>query len=199
MITSNLSDKVALDYLATGLSLNTIRNKEAIRKWCRQVGLIDDIQQDAWHKKISSDPTIRMYSIKDIEASKNRIVGVCGLTDIDHVNQRAEFSCYVFPEMHRQGYAFEALLVLFQHGFDDLNLNMIWGETFENNPAHYLFKYKLHMSEEGVRRNFYFKNGRYINAHLLSISRKEFHDFFTDDIDYDPYSSSCDIDFTGFE
>jgi RimJ/RimL family protein N-acetyltransferase len=199
MITSSLSDRIALDYLSTGLSLNAIRNKEEIRKWCRQIGLIDDTQQDAWHKKISSDPTIRMYAIKDIEASNNRIVGVCGLTDIDHVNQRAEFSCYIFPDQHRKGYASEALLVLFQHGFNDLNLNMIWGETFEDNPAYYLFKYKLHMTEEGIRRNFYFKNGRFINAYLLSISRKEFYEFFMGDIDYNPYSSSYDFDLTSFE
>jgi len=157
----------------TAATLNKVRNFSEIRDWCRQAGLIDDIQQANWYKKISSDPTIRMYGI--CEYADDAPVGICGLTDIDHVNQRAEFSCYIFPQFQKCGYAFNALRSLFKHGFDDLNLVMIWGETFEGNHAYKLFTEKLHMKHEGTRRNFYFKNGQFIDAHLVSISRNEFN------------------------
>jgi len=180
MIVHQKHKNIALDFISDdGMFLNIVRNNEAIRKWCRQVGLIDDLQQENWLRKISSDPTIRMYSIKDIGKTKSYIVGVCGLTDIDHINQRAEFSCYIFPEVQGNGYATKALEVLFRHGFNDLNLNIIWGETFEGNPAYKLFINKLGMKHEGSRCQFYFKNGKFIDAYLVSISRKEFNAIFT--------------------
>ena len=161
------------------------RNLPEIRDWCRQVGLIDPIQQEDWHKRISSDPTIRMYTIYMGDS-----VGVCGLTDIDHVNQRAEFSCYIYPEHQGSGYATKALKTLFKHGFDDLNLNMIWGETFEGNAAIHIFTEKLGMFLEGTRRNFYYKKGKFLDAHLLSISKEEFRNVsLPTPIEFNPYAA----------
>ena len=53
------------------------------------------------------------------------------------------------------------------------NLNVIWGETFEGNHAYDMFL-KLGMKHEGTRRQFYFKEGKHIDAHLVSITRQEF-------------------------
>ena len=180
MITDKINENVYLDFIEDGSYLNKIRNMPEIRDWCRQVGLIDNIQQEKWLTRISEDPTIRMYSIKGFSSDNPRAnisldLGVCGLTDIDHINQRAEFSCYVFPECQGYGYATDALKLLFRHGFNDLNLNMIWGETFDGNKALDLFTDKLGMKIEGTRRNFYYKKGKFIDAHLISISRSEFN------------------------
>lgn len=100
------------------------------------------------------------------------LVGVCGLTDICPVNQRAEFSLYIFPEHHQQGYGSEALSCLLTHGFKNLNLNRIWGETFDQNPGAKVFE-RLGFRHEGKREEFYFREGRFIDAHLYSIGRKE--------------------------
>ena len=104
------------------------------------------------------------------------LVGVCGLTDINLIHRRAEFSLYIFPEYHRRGYAKDALKALFRHGFDDLNLHSIWGETFDGNPALSLFTDKLGMVYEGTRRQFYFKNGKYVDAHIISLTKEEFYE-----------------------
>lgn len=156
-----------------GLYLNHYRNNPDIREWCRQTGLIDDKAQEKWYNWQSEDPNTEMFLIKD----ENKIaVGVCGLTSIDHIARKAEFSCYIFVSEQRKGYCKEALKILFAYGFDSLNLNLIWGETFESNPALKLFL-SLGMKEEGIRRSFYYKEGKYINAHLVSILKDEFqHD-----------------------
>lgn len=99
--------------------------------------------------------------------------GVVGLTDIDYVNSRAEFSCYVDPDLQGRGLGRAALLALFKHGFEDLGLNSIWGESFDGNPALKLFE-SLGMKKDGIRRNFYYRGGRFIDAHLISITRDEF-------------------------
>ena len=154
---------------SVGVRLNGMRNLPAIRDWCRQTGLIDEFQQAKWLEKISIDPKIRMYSI----CRGDKVVGVCGLTDIDHLNQRAEFSLYIFPKQQKQGYAKVALHLLLAHGFGELNLRTIWGETFVGNPAMKLFQ-AMGFQLEGRRRNFYFKNGRFLDADLISMTREEF-------------------------
>lgn len=144
------------------------RNDYSIWKWCRQNNSLEPINHEKWFEKIAVDPKIEMFGIFD-----GRLVGVCGLTDIDSLNQRAEFSLYIAPEYQRQGYAWAALKTLLSHGFMNQNLNVIWGETFEGNPAFDLFL-KIGMKHEGTRRQFYFKEGKHIDAHLVSMTSHEF-------------------------
>jgi RimJ/RimL family protein N-acetyltransferase len=67
----------------------------------------------------------------------------------------------------------KALKMLFKFGFDDLNLHLIWGETFDGNPACALFE-RIGMEKEGTRRDFYFKEGKFISCHLYSITSDQF-------------------------
>jgi len=162
-----------------GVSLSTIeanhldqmrkwRNTKSIWRWCRQIDLINHDDHMRWFKSL--DDRNRMYSIISRD---NRFLGVCGLTNIDEVCRRAEISLYIGPEHHRCGHAENGLKTLLKHGFENLNLNLIFGEMMDGNPALRLFK-KLGMKIEGVRRSFYYKDGNYIDAILLSIKRDEY-------------------------
>jgi RimJ/RimL family protein N-acetyltransferase len=146
------------------------RNIYGIWKWCRQYDLIDDTSHSIWFEKQSKDASVSMYQISSPDG---HVVGVCGLTDIDKHNQRAEFSLYTFNDQQSRGYGKAALKTLLSHGFMNHNLNVIWGETFEGNPAYDMFL-KLGMKHEGTRRQFYFKDGKHIDAHVVSITRQEF-------------------------
>lgn len=174
-----------------GVSLKTIdknelkqirhwRNDSSVRDWCRQYDLISEDAQEAWYSSLLGKSDVKMYGIhaENVKLSgfitiSPTLVGVCGLTYIDLISRRAEFSLYIGPVYQKRGYAKAALKTLIQHGFYGLNLNLIWGETFMGNPAYELFL-KMGMKHEGTRRQFYFKNGRYIDAHLVSITRGEF-------------------------
>lgn len=151
----------------------TQRNDYKIWKWCRQNDLIDEQSHKKWFEKQSSDSSIKMYQIVTNKEFGISVIGVCGLTDIDRVNQRAEFSLYIAPGQQRNGYAKAALKTLLSHGFMNQNLNVIWGETFDGNPAYDMFL-KLGMKHEGTRRQFYYKEGRFIDAYLVSITKEEY-------------------------
>ncbi len=146
------------------------RNDPRIYSWCRQSDFISDADQERWFKRQSEDPSILMYAVW----AAGVIVGAAGLTSIDWINRRAEFSLYIGPEFQQRGYGKAALAALFDHGFYALNLKQIWGECFAKNPAMSLFA-ELGMMEDGVRRAFYFKDGKYIDCHLISIMREEWH------------------------
>lgn len=154
------------------------RNKKEIMRWCRQNKLLSIYDQEKWYEKINTDPSIEMFLIYyNTSFRENYDVGVCGLTSIDHINRRAEFSLYIYPEKQGKGLGQEALKNLFCFGFNSLNLNIIWGETFDKNPAEKLFT-KIGMQKEGTRRQFYYKEGQYIDAHLYSVTRDEFFKSF---------------------
>lgn len=145
------------------------RNDRRIWKWCRQHDLISDLSQHAWFKAQSADPTIKMYMIY---GEKGQAAGVCGFTSIDYLNRRAEFSLYIAPDFQEDGLGKKALKTLFGHGFLNLGFNSIWGETFDGNLAGPMFQ-RMGMKHEGTRRDFYFRNGRFIDAHLYSLLRAE--------------------------
>jgi [ribosomal protein S5]-alanine N-acetyltransferase len=145
------------------------RNYFSLWKWCRQNGPLHRSKHLEWFEWQAKEPSVSMFAICDGED----LMGVCGLTSIDHINARAEFSCYIAPHHQKKGNAEKALHVLFTYGFDYLNLNSIWGETFDDNPAAKLFT-KLGMKLEGTRRGFYFRDGKYIDAHLYSLLRSEY-------------------------
>lgn len=148
------------------------RNDYRIWAWCRQNTLINEQSHLAWFEWQATAADTRMFIV---ETEARLAVGVCGLTSIDLNNRRAEFSCYIAVEHQKNGFGIHALLTLFEHGFCDLGLNMIWGETFEGNPAFNLFN-SLGMKTDGVRREHYWKDGRYVNAVLVSMSADEFKD-----------------------
>lgn len=144
------------------------RNDQRIWAWCRQNDLISDISQKDWYKRQNSDPTVHMYAVW----AEGYLVGAAGLTSHDLYNRRAEFSLYIDPEKHDKGLGKSALKTLVEHGFKNLNLHLIWGETFEDNKAMKIFE-SVGFKQEGARRDFYFKNGKYINAYLYSILESE--------------------------
>ncbi len=152
------------------------RNHPAIRKWCRQYDVLDWQTHLDWFVSLSDRKDTAMYEIRGHD---DTFLGVCGLTSIDRVNSRAEFSLYIRPDMHRRGFAKAALKTLCAHGFLNHNLNVIWGECFEGNPALDIFL-KLGFANEGIRHEFYYRNGKYIDATLVSLCRSEFDDLQND-------------------
>lgn len=161
------------------------RNNPAIFKWCRQNDFLNLPNHEKWFRSQFEDKSVKFYAIKltekrifeDGSVFNNLIstIGVAGLTSIDLINQRAEFSLYIGPENHGKGYGKEALKALVRHGFNILPLNIIWGETYEGNPAYKMFE-DVGFKKEGTRREFYCREGKFVDAHLYSIKRGELKD-----------------------
>ncbi len=148
------------------------RNDYAIWRWTRQSDLLNEVEHAQWFERQAVDPTIRMYGVEISTREGRELVGVCGLTSIDYRNSRAEFSLYIAPTFQRHGFGEKALRLLFAHGFANLGLNSIYGETFDGNPATALFE-RLGMQREGTRREFYWRDGQFIDAHLFSLTRRQ--------------------------
>jgi RimJ/RimL family protein N-acetyltransferase len=153
-------------------TLRAWRNDYRVWKWCRQNDLITHQQQAEWFERQHKDPTIKMYLVSNMDAQD---VGVAGLTSIDMLNRRAEFSLYIEPSSRGKGHGVSALKTLVSHGMSNLGLNSIWGESFDGNPAMEAFC-SLGFIREGVKREAYFRAGRFVDATLFSILFSEWQE-----------------------
>lgn len=152
------------------------RNDPKIWRWTRQNDLISKERQVEWFSSQRDDPSVKMYQIHrggPVPMVSDPVIGVCGFTSISFENRRAEFSLYIAPEYQGLHLSGPSLATLFYHGFMNLGFRSIWGETFDGNRALKLFK-AIGMSEDGRRRDFYWKDGRFIDAVLITILDDEF-------------------------
>lgn len=147
------------------------RNDERVYRWCRQSDLLSEWEHFSWWERIKGDPTIRMYAVRSIASGE--IVGVAGLTSINRSPHRnAEFSLYIAPPCQNLGYGRDALSVLLSHGFQALGLHVIFGEVIDGNPALDRFL-SLGFHVDGRRPEFYWKDGRWLDATIISITEYE--------------------------
>lgn len=166
--------RVALGPILSGHfhALFDYRNDEDVRKWCRQNDLLTEEGHRKWFFGHQTDPKIKMYTIINPEAERHDALGVCGLTDLDLVNGRAEFSLYIAPEHQGEGLGKAALQLLVWHGFNAYPLNQIYGESYAGNPAQRMFR-EVGFKDDGFRREFYYRDGVYVDAYLFSIKKEE--------------------------
>lgn len=148
------------------------RNDWRIIRYCRQRDVISDLDQRDWYERQRLDPTIQMYKVVLAIGKFEEAVGVAGFTSISYPNRTAEFSLWIDPERQKMGFGRQALTILCNHGFENLGFNVIWGETFDGNPAGKMFE-ALGMVKEGTLRQRYWKDGRICDSHIYSLTRDE--------------------------
>ena len=152
--------------------MNQCRNDYSVWKWCRQNDLISASMQERWFESQDQDSSIHMYVITTERGTIP--VGVCGLTSHDRNNRIAELSIYIDPSKQKRGFSTPAFKTLMNHGFKNLNLHSIWCECFTGNPVISVVK-KVGFKQDGVSREAYFKEGKYIDAELFSILETEWN------------------------
>lgn len=97
-------------------------------------------------------------------------IGNISLSQINWIDRSAEFACVFGEKQHwGKGYCTEAAQVLFDHGFDKLNLNRIWTGTAATNIGMQKVAEKLGMVKEGVFREGTFLNGKYTDIYVYGL------------------------------
>ena len=143
------------------------RNRPECRQWFRQPEFLSIKDQIKWFN--STD----MKSYIALDEDEDRI-GVVSLSHIDNIARKCEFSIMIIPEQRCEGYGKKALFELLDYAFNDLNMNQVYSDVFEHNPA--LDWYVgLGFKKYGVLPNWYYKEGKYINSVIISITKDEYN------------------------
>jgi RimJ/RimL family protein N-acetyltransferase len=125
--------------------------------------------------------------IRGVEASRDTLalaivliqgdkhVGNISLQRIDWVSRSAELAIVIGEKgAWNQGYALESSALLCSHGFQAMNLHRISCGTFATNEPMKRLAISLGMTQEGVRREAAFKNGRYLDVVEYGVVRAEY-------------------------
>lgn len=139
------------------------RNDPRNWQWFRQHTCLNYDNHLEWYSKVIKDSSVEMLLAFD---SSDTCLAVMGLTSIDRVNSRAEISYYEV----RNEVGLEPIRTLVRHAFCNQNLNQVWAEIFDGSPYRSKFE-SLDFQLDGTLRDFYFRNGKYINAHRYSLIR----------------------------
>ena len=87
-----------------------------------------------------------------------------------------EFGIYIGDDDYRNGgFGSDALRTLIKYGFEDLNLNRIWCEVYDNNAALEVYKH-IGFIYEGKMRENYYHEGQYWDSHILGMLKKEYNE-----------------------
>jgi len=87
-------------------------------------------EQKIWYQKLLSDKTKKKLIIVD-KFSKN--VGMISLLNIDYKNQNAEIGIYISPNYQGKGYAKEAVSMILNFAFKELNMHKIYALIYASN------------------------------------------------------------------
>ena len=109
-----------------------------------------------------------------IDKQSSNMIGTCGFTRIDTVNQLGEIGYVLNPAFHGRGYATEAAREILRFGFEELGLHRIEARFMVGNTASEEVMKKLGMSFEGFERDSVFVKGSYRTVGKYAILSEEF-------------------------
>ena len=100
-----------------------------------------------------------------IEKNNDIHIGNISLQYINYINRNAEFAIFMGEKSYwGRGYSTEAGRLLIEHGFKSLNLYKVYCATYSENIGMIKLAENLGFSQEGVRKEQEFKNGKYIDV-----------------------------------
>lgn len=121
---------------------------------------ISDFRQNNWfEKKNKADNNLLLIIFNN---NNMKPIGMTLLEDIDHRNRTACWGIYIAETEYRKRiFAVEAVYLLFNYGFDYLNLRKIYGNTLGNNLRGRKFHGSVGFREEAIFLKHIYIDGEY--------------------------------------
>ncbi len=114
-----------------------------------------------------------VYGIVTLE--NDRLIGNCGLHDIDHIDRTAEIGIFIGDKAYwGQRYGREAMRLLLGFGFDYLNLRNVMLRVFAFNGRAVASYRSLGFTEIGRRRCSVYREGAEHDVILMDLLDTEF-------------------------
>ncbi|MFX0163355.1 MAG: GNAT family N-acetyltransferase [Candidatus Hodarchaeota archaeon] len=149
-------------------------------KLLRQFKPLTSYDQEKWFEKLSEDENQVLFGIVTVgeKGEKKALIGYCGITNIDFKNRRGEISFLVGPDraddekLYREDFL-STLYMLCKYGFEELNLNKLFTETFSFRKNHLKILEEFGFNRDGILRNHHFTCGRHYDSIIHSLLASE--------------------------
>jgi len=127
----------------------------------------------AWFESIQQRNDLVIFGIRLLE--DKRLIGSCQLHSINHVHRSAELQIRIGePSQRGQGYGTEAVRLLLDFAFKDLNLHRVYLHVFSTNAAAIRLYEKAGFKREGLLRKAAHIDGAYVDIVMMGILREDY-------------------------
>lgn len=127
----------------------------------------------------NSDSSL-LYVIEEI--ATGRVIGTIGLHEYDQLNHNARLGILIFtPEDRGSGFGTEATKLLFANAFTVRGLHKIYVRIFTTNAIQLAHYERLGFRMEGIFREEYLLDGKWIDMFCLSLLTREWEEYSKED------------------
>ena len=132
-------------------------------------------EEDRWYEKMLERPPEEHILVVEIRDEDGwRVIGSTSFFDFHWRSRKAEFGILIGDKsVWNQGYGTEVTRLMLKHGFETLNLHRIELRVFSTNPRARRAYEKAGYVLEGIQRQAEFRNGQYVDEHLMAVLRGE--------------------------
>lgn len=123
-----------------------------------------------WLKK-----NLNNYNFAIVLKESDELIGNCGFDEIDLIHQNAKLSILIGEEEKRgQGYGKEAIKLLLEYGFNNLNLNNIMLNVYSFNTRAIKVYESLGFKKFGTRHKSHYFKGKFYDEIQMEILKDEY-------------------------
>lgn len=124
-------------------------------------------QEEFFQEVISSEEDVHLAI-----SSAEEIVGIISLEDAEDV-RTASIGLWIAQEHHRNGYGTEAVELLTDYGFKELNYHRIYARAYEDNEASQKIWERTGFQKEGELREQTFYQGEFGDIYIYGVLEHE--------------------------
>lgn len=134
---------------------------------------VSQAEHDTWFESIRKRSDVFIFGIRLWET--DQLIGSCQLHSINSISRSAELQIRLGVSAERgKGYGTEAVNLLLQFAFSDLNLHRVYLHVFATNPRAIQVYEKCGFVREGILRDAAFIDDRYVDVLVMGILREEY-------------------------
>jgi RimJ/RimL family protein N-acetyltransferase len=131
--------------------------------------------QTQWFNKLQTDTLNQRLAITTEE---DGLIGLSSIMNIDWRNRHAWHGIILGDkDIRGKGYGVDTVMATMRYAFDEMNLERLDGSIIEYNTISYsLYCNKLGWKEEGRKKNYYFRRGKYYDQIVVGINRDNYYE-----------------------
>jgi UDP-4-amino-4,6-dideoxy-N-acetyl-beta-L-altrosamine N-acetyltransferase len=142
-------------------------NDRQITKWLLIEAPVSRVAEERWLEHMLTSATDRFFVICTRDMTP---IGTIVLSQINMKHRKARTGISIFEHDYLgRGLGTEAMQLLINFAFWELGLHRVELDVFEENVRAIRSYEKVGFKVEGMSRDCYFKDGRFINALIMSV------------------------------
>jgi RimJ/RimL family protein N-acetyltransferase len=131
------------------------------------------LQHQEWFESVQRRSDMQLFGVRLSETGE--LIGTCQLHSINRVHRSAELQIRLGDVQQRgKGYGTEAVRLLLEFAFKDLNLHRVNLHVFSTNHAAIRVYEKVGFAREGLLRSAAYINGEYVDVLVMGILQNEY-------------------------